>query len=133
MGKSPGADGQDVVEVGLRAVQPAAEPVATDEGIDEVAFDGGLRAELVLVFVGEAFEIRLVFAGDDGVAGVDAMLESVEAGRFLASGGTRPRGLLGVEAVGLELVEGCHVTLRLAGERGGTGWGKAATDRWGRR
>ena len=39
MGKSPGADGQDVVEVGLRAVQPAAEPVATDEGIDEVAFD----------------------------------------------------------------------------------------------
>src|ERR1017187_10142804 len=124
---------QGAEEARLDAHEAAAAPIGVDEGIDEVALDGGLRVQLVLVFDGEGFEILVHLTGYDGAAGVNAVLESVETGRFLASGGTRPRGLLGIEAVGLELVQGCHVTLRIAGERKGIGWGKAASDRWGRK
>jgi hypothetical protein len=121
-----GAAGQSGVKLGLRALEPAAEPVAEDEGIDEVALDGGRGTELVLVFGGEAFEIGLVFAGDDGLTGIDAVFQGVEAGDFLASGGSRPGGLLRVQPVGLELVHSYHVGLRVAGRHGGSGRGLAA-------
>jgi len=85
-----GAHGQDAVEVGLGAVKAAAEPVAADEGIDEVTLDGGCRTALVLVFAGEALKIGRILAWDDGTTGVDAVLESVEAGSFLPSGSARP-------------------------------------------
>src|ERR1017187_2620448 len=66
----------------LGAHEAAAAPIGVDECIDEVALDGGLRVQLVLVFDGEGFEILVHLTGYDGAAGVNAVLESVETGRF---------------------------------------------------
>src|ERR1019366_3139343 len=76
-------------EVGLDALEAALLPIGAEHGVHVEEFGGGFGAELALVVGGEDVVIGGVFAGDDDGGGVDAVLESVEAGGGLALDGAR--------------------------------------------
>ena len=97
-------------ELGLDSAEAAEEPFAIDEGIDEHSAFGGSGTEALVVFISERFELRDGFAGDGMGLGIDAGFEGVHAGTGLALDGAGSGGFLCVEAIGLDLLSGCHKT-----------------------
>ena len=78
--------------------------------IDEHALLGGGGAEAAVIFAGEFLEGGGGFAADELGFGVDAGLEGIHGGADLALGGAGSGGFLCVEAIGLDLLFGCHKT-----------------------
>ena len=95
-------------ELGFDGAETAEEPLAIDEGVDEQALLWGGGAEAVVILAGQGGEGGGVFATDELRLGVDAGFEGVHGGAGLALGGAGSGGFLRVEAIGLELLLGCH-------------------------
>jgi hypothetical protein len=77
-------------ELGLGFAETALEPVGVNQAIDEEALLGehGLPAHIIVG--GQGGELVAILAGDDLAVGVDASVESIEAGDFLAPQSTWP-------------------------------------------
>ncbi len=73
----------------------------------------------LLVFGGEGLEFGGVFAADDLRFGVKAGFNGVEAGDGLALDGAWAGGVLRVEAIGLDLLNGGHKRKGQAGPGSG--------------
>jgi hypothetical protein len=93
----------DLEELRLEGAEAALEPLGGDEGIDQGADFGSGGLVAVMVFGGEKFESRGVFAGDDLGLSVNAGLEGIEADSGLALGRARTGRFLRIEAIGLDL------------------------------
>ena len=91
-----GVDGS-LPQIGFDAAQAAEAPFVVDEGIDEETLVGIGRAIEFVVFGSEFGEILGGFGEHDLLFGVDAVLQSVEAGVGLALGGD---GAAGFRCVG---------------------------------
>jgi hypothetical protein len=61
-----GTDREDREELCLDSHKAAAQPVAMDEGVDEIPLDGRLGLELLPIFGGEAFEVGGLLTGYHG-------------------------------------------------------------------
>jgi hypothetical protein len=90
-------------DFGIDSAKAAEQPLVVDEGVDEEAFFGGGGPETVVIFGGEKFEGRGVFAADDLGFGVNAGFQGIEADDGFAFDGARTGGVLRVEAIGLYL------------------------------
>ena len=110
-------------EFRLAAAEPAQQPVAVDQGIDQQAALGRGCGETLLICGDEIFELVRIFAGDDLGFGVNAGFQGIEAGRGLALGGAWAGGFLGVLTIRLGLFVCGHVSW-FEGSRGqvGDGW-----------
>ena len=95
-------------ELGFEYAEAAHEADGVDDGVEGVALVGGEGLMVFVVLGAESFERGGIFAGEQDGLGVDAGFEGIEAGAGPALGGARAGGLLGVEAVGLDLFFGCH-------------------------
>jgi hypothetical protein len=119
-------------EIRFEGAVAALQPLGGDEGVDQGAHFGSGGLVAVVVFGGEKFEGRGVFAGDDLGFGVNAGFQGVEANRGLALGRARTGGFLRVEAIGLDLFARRHridgvpaaLTFRVASREviSGYGW-----------
>ena len=109
--KARGAGRVEFPEVGFGAEQAAQHPFIADEGIDLEALFGraGLEAGEVLDL--EAVEIGGALAVTELGIGVEAGFESVLGRHGFALRGARTGGFLCIEAIGLDLTEGCHEEL----------------------
>ena len=108
-------------------VSEAAElPVVADEDVDVVALFGADGVEAFEVFGGEGLEGGGVFAADDFGLSVDSGLEGVHGAGGFALSGAWAGGFLGVEAIGLDLLDGCHGGPRVA--EGGAGVGRKSVE-----
>ena len=103
-----------------------------DEIGDQRLLAGAGGMEAVEVIVAKGFEGYVVFS-DDGLGfRENAMFESVARGSGFTLWGARPGGFERIEAIGLDLFVGCHVSLSWGGPpltnvagRGGVGsWEK---------
>jgi hypothetical protein len=104
-----GRVGQFVLdELGFEDTETAHEADGVNDAVEGVALIGGDGLVVFVILGAEGFEGRGIFTGEQDGLGVDAGLEGVEAGAGLALGGARAGGALGVEAVGLDLLVGCH-------------------------
>jgi hypothetical protein len=103
-----GAGGVEFPEVGFGAEEATEHPLVADEGIDLEALFGGAGLEAGEIFDLEAVEIGALLAVAELGIGVEAGFESVLGRHSFALGGARTGGLLRVEAIGLDLTEGCH-------------------------
>ena len=97
-----------VPDVGFDGGEAAEEPGVADDGGDERLFFRCGGVEAVEVGIADGFEGGDVFADEEGGLGEDAVLEGVEAGDGLAFGGAGSGRFECVEAVGLDLFDGCH-------------------------
>jgi hypothetical protein len=79
---------------------------ANDEGIDQEALLGAGGLPTLPVFGGEGLEIGGVLAADDLRFGVNAGFGGVEAGDGLALDGARAGGVLRVETIRFDLLNG---------------------------
>jgi hypothetical protein len=95
-------------EVGFDFAEAAEQPLGIDEDIDEGALDGGLGLVVEEVLSRQGVEARGVLATDDLGLGVDARFQGILGRGGLALGGAGTGGMLGVHAVGLDLVFSCH-------------------------
>jgi hypothetical protein len=93
------------IELRLEGAEAALQPLGGDQGIDQGARFGSGGLEALVIFGGEQFEGRRVFAGDDLGFGVDTGFQGIEADRGLALGRARTCGFLRIEAIGLDLFE----------------------------
>jgi hypothetical protein len=84
-----GADGEHAIQFGLDAEETAADQIAVDQGIDQVALDGVPGRELAVTVGDEGLQIGPVFAGDHGGAGVNAASEEVGGGKLVRGFGAR--------------------------------------------
>jgi len=111
-----GGDGIEVLdgiqfvagELGFEPAEAAQEADGVNDAVEGVAFGGGFGLVELVILGAEGFGGGGIFAGEDQGLGIDAGLEGVEAGAVLALGGARAGRLLRVEAVGLDLLVGCH-------------------------
>jgi hypothetical protein len=95
-------------EVGFGLAEAAEEPLGIDEDVDEGALGGGLGLVVEEVLGGQGVEGRGVFATDDLGLRVDAGFQGILGRGGLALSGARAGGFPGVQAVGLDLLLGCH-------------------------
>ena len=95
-------------EFRLDAQKAAAQPVAVDEGIDEVVFHGGAGLQLTVILRRESLKLGGVLTGNDGGVSVNAVFQGIEAGSILTGLGAGAGGALGVEAIGLDLAWSGH-------------------------
>jgi len=95
-------------DFGIDSAKTAEEPFVVDEGIDEEAFFGGGGLPTLLVFGGEGFEVGGILAADDLRFGVNAGFGGIETGDGLARDGAWTGGLLRVETVRFDLLDGGH-------------------------
>ncbi|MGA2769174.1 MAG: hypothetical protein ABSG26_00015 [Bryobacteraceae bacterium] len=97
----------DVVlpELRFEGAEAALEPLGGDQGVDQGARLGSGGLVATVVFGGEKFEGRGIFAGDDLGLGVNAGFQGIEADSGLALDGAGTSRFLGVEAIGLDLFE----------------------------
>jgi hypothetical protein len=93
----------DPQELRLEGAEAALEPLGGDEGIDQGADFGSGGLVAVMVFGGEEFEGRGIFAGDDLGLCVDAGLEGIEADSGLALWRARAGRFLSIESIGFDL------------------------------
>ena len=100
--------GVEFPEVGFGAEEAAERPFVAEKGIDVEALFGRLGRKAGEVFDLEAVEIGAVLAIAELGIGVEAGFESVLRRHSFAFRGARTRGFLRVEAIGLDLTEGCH-------------------------
>jgi hypothetical protein len=98
-------------ELGLDATQTAKLPIGVHERIDQETLERTVGLELPMVIGGERFEGSGIFAGDDLRFGVDAGLESVEAGYGLPLRRAGASRFLRIAAIRLDLAECRHVGL----------------------
>ena len=112
-------------DFGVDFGQAAELPIVADEGVEVVTLLGRGGTEAPVVFGGEGGESAGVFATDNLRFGMDAGFEGVHGGRGLALGGAGAGRFLRVEAVGVELFDGCHIFSghRVAGGKKGSGGG----------
>jgi len=104
-----GGVGQFVLdELGFEDAETAHEADGVNDAFEGVALIGGDGLVVFVVLGAEDFEGRGILTGEEYGLGVDTGLEGIEAGAGLALGGARAGGALGVEAVGLDLLVGCH-------------------------
>jgi hypothetical protein len=104
------------VEVGFGEAEAADEPLVVDEGIDEIALAWGNGVELGVVFGGELGEGFGVFAADDVGFGMEAGLESVQAGDGFAGLGAGAGRFLRIQAIRADLGFGWHKSSPRAGQ-----------------
>ncbi len=97
-------------------------PLGHGDLVDEGGFQGADGLEVVEDGVAEFVEGFLVFEGDDGVFGDEAVFEGVEASGGLAFGGFGAGAALRVAAIGGNLFFGCHGFLRLLTRKVGARW-----------
>jgi hypothetical protein len=90
-------------ELGFDAVEAAQLPIRLDQGVNEKAFQGGGRLELLVISAGECFKLSGIFAGDDLGVGVDAGREGIKAGDGLPLGRAGAGGFLRIHAIRLDL------------------------------
>jgi len=97
-----------IPDLAFDAGQAAEHPLGAGEGIDECALfgDGGLVA--VVVFAKEDLDSGGILAEDEEGIGIDAGFQGIPGGARLALNGAGAGGILGIEAVGLELPERRH-------------------------
>jgi len=95
-------------DLGIDSSKAAEQPFVIDEGIDEEAFFGGGGLPTLLVFGGEGFEVGGILAADDLRFGVNAGFGGIETGDGLARDGAWTGGLLRVETVRFDLLDGGH-------------------------
>jgi hypothetical protein len=96
-------------ELSVDSGEAAELPVVADEDIDVKALFGRDGLETIEIFPGEGFEFLARFPEDDFRFGVDAGFQGVHRRGGLADDGARAGGFLGIEAVGLDLMDGGHV------------------------
>jgi hypothetical protein len=89
----------------FEGAEAALEPLGGDQGVDQGARLGSGGLVAAVVFGGEKFEGRGIFAGDDLGLGVNAGFQGIEADSGLALDGAGTSRFLGVEAIGLDLFE----------------------------
>ena len=106
-------------ELGFGGAEAAEVPLAVDDLIDEEASFGGSGAVVLVILVGELFEVGLILGGEDQGFGVDAGFEGVHGGGGFACDRGRASGVLGVAAVGFYLTDGGHGG---SGVRAALGW-----------
>jgi len=95
-------------DLGFGLAEAAEEPLGGDHVIDLVALFGEEGLEALVVLGGEGFEIGEVLAADDHGFGVDAGFQGILGSTLFALDGAGASGFLGVEAVGLDLMDGRH-------------------------
>ncbi len=95
-------------DLGIDSAKAAEQPFVVDEGIDEEAFFGGGGLPTLLVFGGEGFEVGWILAADDLRFGVNAGSGGIETGDGLARDGAWTAGLLRVETIRFDLLNGGH-------------------------
>src|SRR5271157_2003807 len=95
-------------ELGFDAAEAAHEADGVNDGVEGVTLVGGDGLVMAVVFVAEGFDESGILSREDEGFGFDAGLEGIEAGAGFALGGGGSGGLLGIEAVGLDLSDGCH-------------------------
>jgi len=95
-------------ELGFEAAEAAHEADGVNDGVEGVALVGGDGLVMAVVFVAEGFDESGILSREDEGLGFDAGLQGIEAGAGFALGGGGSGGLLGIEAVGLDLSDGCH-------------------------
>ena len=88
---------------GFNAGKAAEEPIGADEGIDQETFEVRGWGPVLVIALGEGFELGGIFAGDHLGFGVDAGFERVEARDGFAFRGARAGGELRVAPVGVDL------------------------------
>jgi hypothetical protein len=103
-------------DLGIDSAKTAEQPIVVDEDVDKEAFFRVGGQETVAIFRGEGFEGGGIFAADEGGFGVDAGLESIQAGDGLALRRAGASGKQGVEAIGRDLFDGRH---KIEGGAGG--------------
>jgi hypothetical protein len=92
----------------LEAFGALESPGEADGAVGEGGFEGALGGQFGEHLVAVGLEFAWIFANDDGVAGDQAVLESVLGDGGLACGGAGAGGFLGVLAIGLDLGFGGH-------------------------
>jgi hypothetical protein len=98
VGEDGGFDARDALQA----------PFGVGDLADQGAFEGGGGLEVGVKVGEELLELGGVLAGDDGVVGAEAVLESVLGGGGFAFGGTGPGAEFCVLPVGSDLVLGWH-------------------------
>src|SRR5271157_3562390 len=95
-------------ELGFDAAEAAHEADGVNDGVEGVTLVGGDGLVVAVVFVAEGFDESGILSREDQGLGFDAGLQGIEARAGLALGGAGARRTLGIEAVGLDLLFGCH-------------------------
>jgi hypothetical protein len=115
-------DEAEVEEAGLDIAAAGEAPLGHDDLGDEGGFEGAGGPELVFKLLKEFVESLLVFAGDDGVFGGEAVCAGVVSNGGLAFGGLWAGAELGVSTVRGDLLFGSHELLGLLGKKNGACW-----------